>query len=462
MILLQSVQKARIFLITCGAVFMTGIDNLIVTIALPMIRKDLATNVNDLTWTVNAYMLTYAVFMLGAAILGDKLGRRRIFQVGLAVFVLGSAMAALPTNVVIFGIARAIQGLGAAILMPLSLTLLIEHVPNKHHKLAIASWSATQGLATAIGPFIGGVIVAYFDWRWIFWINVPIGLLLIPMASLTLKNSRPRKNEQLDIIGQIMLATGLFGLVLGTMRGGNIGWFKLESSGTAFTGTLIMYLFFFHRERRLKVPLIPLHLFRTRGFTMTNLTAFFVCAGMYGIVFLLSQYIQVVLKYSPLATGISILPWTLLPILTALPAAILAHKWGMRPLMITGTTLQCLALIWFALNVNSKIEYIRLLPGMLLAGLGMGLFFALIAAQALSFVESQFDGVASGLNNSVRQIGIMSGIALITSIFTAVGGETTDTGFEVGIHFALWLAVVLLSLSILSSIITPGRKYTIR
>lgn len=440
---------------TTGAVFMAGLDNLVVTIALPHIRADLGIGIDDLTWTVNAYTLTYAVFMLGAAVLGDRLGRRRVFRFGLMLFVVGSfGCGVLGTSLLSLGGFRAIQGLGAAVLMPLSLTLALEHTLPTERRMTIAIWSAMYGLSTAIGPFVGGAIVEYAQWQWIFLVNLPIGALLLVASGRYLTRSEVYVKRSIDVGSLALLSFGLFGIVLAVMRVGVAGWLSGTSVPMVLGGLAVLGLFFI-RQRRSPDPILPPSLFATRGFASSTVTAFFVSAGIYGIIFLLTQYLQVVLGYEPLAAGVSTLPWTIVPVAVAPLSVVASRRLGVRPLMIAGVVLMAAALGWFGLVIDPAVRYPMLLPGLLLGGLGMGVFFALVAAQALSFVPEELDGLASGVNNSVRQVGIVSGVAVITIVFTSFGGRPTKHGFDVGIEPAIWLAVALLAVAALSAVRTP-------
>lgn len=441
---------------TCGAVFMAGLDNLVVTIALPEIRRDLDIGIKDLTWTVNAYTLTYAVFMLGAAVLGDRLGRRRVFLVGLSLFIVGSAgVGLLGTSLLLMGAFRVVQGLGAAALMPLSLTLALDHAPVNKRAATVAGWSAMYGLSTAIGPFVGGAIVEFASWQWIFLVNLPIGgLILIAARSRLEDTAPPPRTTDLDVRSLVLLCLGLFGLVLGVMRSGEVGWLQPSSSPLMLAGAALLVAFV-GRQRTSADPLVPLDLITARSFALTSATAFFVSAGMYGIIFLLTQYLQVVLRYEPLAAGVSTLPWTILPVIVAPCSVVAARRFGIRRLMIAGVTLMAAALAWFAIVLDPDVNYAMLLPGMILGGLGMGLFFALVAAQALSFAPDQHSGLASGVNNSIRQIGIVTGITLITTLFAALGGTPTPAGFDLGITGAVVLAVALLLIAVVTAIRTP-------
>ena len=303
------------FAITSVALFMATLDNLVVTTALPVIRTDLGASIEDLEWTVNAYTLTFAVFLLTGAALGDRFGRRRLFVIGLGIFTAASVAAALAPSVEALIAARAVQGLGGAIVTPLTLTILSAAVPADKRAVALGAWSGIGGLAVAAGPLVGGAIVEGISWQWIFWLNVPIGLVLIPLAAFRLKETYgPAKH--LDLPGLALVSTGLFGIVWGLVRGNAVGWSSPEIVGALTVGALLTTAFVLW-ELRAPAPMLPMRFFRSRAFTAANIASLFMFFGMFGSIFLLAQFLQTVQGYSPFSAGLRILPWTLMPIFVA-------------------------------------------------------------------------------------------------------------------------------------------------
>src|SRR5947207_148383 len=361
------------YIVSGVAVFMVSMDNLVVTNALPVIRVDLGTGLEGLEWTVNAYTLSFAVFLLTGAALGDRFGRRLLFGLGLAVFTAASAAAGLAPDINALVVARAVQGVAGAIVMPLALTLLASVVPPARRGLAFGAWGAMSGLGVALGPVIGGAITQYSSWQWIFWINVPVGILLLPLVALV-RESRGGAGR-LDLVGTVLATTGLFGVVYGLVRGNGHGW----ASGQVLTGLVgggVLLLAFVAWETRAAAPMVPLRLFASRGFALTNLISLVMAFGMFGAVFLLAQFLQTVQHYSPLESGVRTLPWTAMPVLAAPIAGVLTDRIGGRRIVAPGLALQAAGVGWSADVTAPGTPYSHLVVPFVLAGTGMGLFFA--------------------------------------------------------------------------------------
>src|SRR5215831_4168584 len=364
------------FLVSGIAVFMVSMDNLIVTNALPVIRRSLDTGLEGLEWTVNAYTLTFAVFLLTGAALGDRFGRRRLFAIGLTVFTLASAGAALAPNIGTLVAARAVQGLGGAIVMPLTLTLLASVVPPERRGVAFGVWGATAGLGVALGPVIGGAITQYSSWQWIFWVNVPIGLVLLPLIALV-RESRGGAGR-LDPVGTTLVTAGLFGIVFGVVRGNSHGWTSAQVL-TGLVGGGLLVAAFLLWEARAKAPMVPLRIFRSRGFSLSNTISLVMAFGMFGTVFLAAQFLQTVQGYTPLEAGVRTLPWTAMPVIAAPLAGLFSDRLGARRIVALGLFMQAAGIAWLAVVTAVDTSYASLVPAFVLAGAGMGLFFAPIA-----------------------------------------------------------------------------------
>jgi EmrB/QacA subfamily drug resistance transporter len=425
------------FAITSVALFMTTLDNLVVTTALPVIHRDLHASLSGLEWTVNAYTLTFAVFLITGAALGDRFGRRRMFVVGLAIFTAGSAAAALAPSIEALIVARAVQGFGGAIVLPLTLTILSAAVPAEKRGLALGAWGGISGLAVAIGPLVGGAVVQGISWQWIFWLNVPIGLALIPLAALRLKESRG-PNDALDLPGVGLASVGLFGIVWGLVRGNQVGWGSPEIVGALVLGSAVLALFVLW-ELRTKEPMLPLRFFRNRTFTAANVASLLMFFGMFGSIFLLAQFFQTVQGYSPLQAGLRILPWTAMPIFVAPIAGALSDRIGGRPLMVTGLGLQAAGLAWIAAVSTPTVAYSALVVPFILSGVGMALYFAPVANVVLSSVRREEEGQASGANNAIRELGGVFGVAVLASVFAHYGGYRTGQTFVDGLIPALYV-----------------------
>jgi EmrB/QacA subfamily drug resistance transporter len=425
------------FAITSVALFMTTLDNLVVTTALPVIHRDLHATLSGLEWTVNAYTLTFAVFLITGAALGDRFGRRRMFVIGLAIFTAGSAAAALAPSIEVLIVARAIQGFGGAIVLPLTLTILSAAVPAERRGLALGAWGGISGLAVAIGPLVGGAVVQGISWQWIFWLNVPIGLVLIPLAALRLKESRG-PNDALDLPGVGLASVGLLGIVWGLVRGNQVGWGSPEIVGALVLGSAVLALFVLW-ELRASEPMLPLRFFRNRTFTAANVASLLMFFGMFGSIFLLAQFFQTVQGYSPLQAGLRILPWTAMPIFVAPIAGALSDRIGGRPLMVTGLGLQAAGLAWIAAVSTPTVAYSALVVPFILSGVGMALYFAPVANVVLSSVRPEEEGQASGANNAIRELGGVFGVAVLASVFAHYGGYRTGQTFVDGLVPAIYV-----------------------
>jgi EmrB/QacA subfamily drug resistance transporter len=441
------------FVVTSAALFMASLDNLVVTTALPSIRAHLHTGLEGLQWTVNAYTLTYAVLLLTGATLGERFGRKRMFVGGLALFTAGSAAAALAPGISWLIGARAVQGVGAAILMPLTLTLLAAAVPPERRGMALGIWGAIGGLAVAVGPLVGGAVVEGASWQWIFWLNVPIGLAVLPIAMTRLNESRGSATR-LDLPGVVLGSLGLLGIVLGLVRGNDHGWTSVTVLPPMLLGAVLVAAFVAW-EMRTPQPMLPLHLFRSRGFTMANVATLLMFFGMFGSIFLLAQFLQVVQHYSPLEAGLRTLPWTGMPILVTPIAGILSDRIGGRPLLVAGLALQAIGLGWLALVITPSVGYLTMVPAFILSGVGMSLFFAPVANVVLSAVRRDQEGIASGANNAIRELGGVFGIAVLGAVFSAHGGYASGASFVSGLTPAVWGGAAGVAVAAMAAYLLP-------
>ena len=442
------------FVITSLGLFMVTLDNLVVTMALPVIRTDLGASLESLEWTVNAYTLTFAVLLLTGATLGDRFGRKRMFAIGMGIFTIASAAAALAPSIEALVVARGLQGVGGAIVMPLTLTLLSAAVRPEKRGLALGAWGGIGGLAVALGPLVGGAVVEGVSWQWIFWLNVPIGLVILPLALRRLNESHG-PHSKLDLAGLALASAGLFGIVWGVVRGNGQGWTSLEVLGSLGLGTALVVAFVLW-ERRTKTPMLPMRFFRNRAFAATNAASLFMFFGMFGAIFLLAQFLQTVQGYSPLEAGLRTLPWTAMPMFIAPVAGALSDRIGGRPLMATGLALQAGALAWLAAITEPDVPYSRLIAPFIIAGVGMSLFFAPVANVVLSSVRRQEEGQASGANNAIRELGGVFGVAVLAAIFAGYGGYGTPESFVDGLVPAVWVGAAVVGLGALAALAVPG------
>src|SRR5256885_3559965 len=361
------------FAITSTALFMVTLDNLVVTTALPVIRNDLHSGLSGLEWTVNAYTLTFAVLLLTGAALGDRFGRRRVLSIGLGIFTLASAAAALAPTIGVLDAARAIQGLGGAIVMPLTLTILSAAVPEERRGVFLGAWGGISGLAVAFGPLVGGAVVDGISWHWVFWLNVPIGLVLLPLALMRLEETKGPFGR-VDLRGLVLASAGLFGIVWGLVRGNSVGWTSPEIVGSLVAGAILVAAFVAW-ELRTEHPMLPMRFFRDRTFTLANTASLLMSFGMFGAIFLLAQFFQTVQGYSPLGSGLRILPWTAMPMIVAPIASALSDRIPAHRIIGTGLALQALGLAWIATVSTPTTPYIDLVAPFAISGIGMGMFF---------------------------------------------------------------------------------------
>ncbi|WP_327147452.1 MFS transporter [Nocardia sp. NBC_01329] len=435
--------------------FMVTLDNLVVTNALPVIRTELGASLGDLQWFVNAYTLSFAALLLTASALGDRLGRRRVFLAGIAVFTLASAACALATDPGTLVAARVVQGFGGAAVMPLSLTLLSDAVPERLRSAAIGIWGGIAGLGVAAGPLLGGAVVDGLSWQWIFWVNVPIGVLVLPLVVWTLRDSRG-SGGRLDPIGLVLASAGVLAVVWGIVHGADDGWSSpgvLASllGGAVLLGALIVW------ERRAAAPMLAPRLFRIRAFSVANMVAFAFSIGVFGSIFLLAQFFQVVQGYTPLESGIRTMPWTMAPMVVAPLAGLVIDRIGARILLVTGQALLAVALAWMAATTSVDLAYGTFVAPLLLAGVGMGLTFAPLATVVMGAVPESDRSMASGTNNTVREVGVAMGIAVLASVFASHGAYTDPQSYVDGLVPAVWVGAAVVAIGALAAALLPGR-----
>jgi EmrB/QacA subfamily drug resistance transporter len=445
-------------ILVSAALFMVTLDNLVVTTALPRIRIDLGASISGLEWVVNAYTLSFAVLLLTGAALGDRFGRRRIMAIGLSVFTGASALAALSPSAGMLIAARAIQGAGAAMVLPLTLTILSEAFPAGRRGLALGIWSGVSGLGVALGPVVGGAVVSGISWQWIFWLNVPIGLVVIPLALARLTESRGA-NRALDLRGVALASGGLLGVVYALVRGNALGWTSTTVLGSALAGALMLGGFVAW-ERRASTPMLPMRFFRSRAFSATNGVSLAMYFGMFGAIFLLAQFFQTAQGYTPLQAGLRTLPWTAMPMFVAPIAGLLSDRIGGRPLMFTGLALQATALGWLATELSATLSYDRMIVPFMMAGAGMALVFAPAANAVLGSVREHEAGQASGATNAIREVGGVMGVSVLASVFSGAGGYATPSTFVSGLIPAVAVAAAVLGLGAIVALAIPALRRT--
>ena len=436
-------------------VFMTALDTLVVATSLPALRADLGAGLGDLEWTVNAYNLTFACLLLTGAALGDRFGRRRMFVIGLGLFTAASAAAALAPGVGALVATRAVQGAAAAVVMPMTLTLISEAFPVERRGAAIGLWGGVTGTAVAVGPLVGGAVIDGLSWHWIFWLNVPVGLLLIPLAATRLRESFGRRRP-LDVVGLLLAATGFLGLTWGLIRADTEGWTSGEVIAALVVGGVLVAAFLGY-EARSSSAMISYSLFRARGFAASNGVSFAMYASLFGALFLMTQFLQTGLGDGPLQAGLKILPWTGAPVVVAPIAGALADRFGNRPFLVVGLVLQAVGLGWVARIAAPGMGYGELAAALSVAGVGISLVFPTVANAVVGSVPPQDVGIASGTNSAVREIGGVFGISVLASVFAHRGGLTSPTAFVDGFTPALWVAAGFSAVGVVAAVLVPGR-----
>lgn len=434
--------------------FLCSLDVVVVATALPALRTDLGANLADLEWTINGYNLAFACLMLTGTALGDRFGRRRMYVVGLLVFSAASAVCALSSAVGVLIAARVVQGVGAAVVLPLTLTLISDAFPIDRRGAAIGMWGGISGLGVAGGPVVGGAVIQGISWHWIFWLNVPVGAAVAVLSALRLQESHgPRL--RLDILGLILAATGLLALVWAPVRAPSVGWGSAEVIGALLGGAALLAAFL-RWEAQTASPMLPLGYFRDRGFATANAVIFFQFLSLLGALFMITQLFQVGLGYDPLGAGLRILVWTAMPLLVAPAAGTLADRIGTRPFLILGLVLQAGGLGWLAHVVQPGVGYPALVLPLIVAGAGIGMIFGTSAAAATSAVPVGDTGVAAGTNSTLRELGGVFGIAILAAVFARYGSYTSPESFIAGVTPALWVAAGLAAAGLGAAVFAPA------
>jgi EmrB/QacA subfamily drug resistance transporter len=449
-------SRAWTLVLASLGVFMTALDTLVVASSLPALHESLHANLSDLEWTVNAYNLAFAVSLLTGAALGDRFGRKRIYWIGLLGFTLASAAAALSPSVGALIAARGVQGVAAALVMPMTLTLISEAFPVQKRGAAIGLWGGITGLAVALGPVVGGAIVGGLSWHWIFWLNVPIGLALVPLSISRLTESfGPR--SQLDIIGLLLAGAGFFGITWGLIRANDVGWSSGQTVAALGLGAVLIGAFLVW-ERRTATPMLSAKLFSSRGFNAANGVSFLMYASLFGVLFLIMQFLQTALGYSPLQAGLRTLPWTGAPMLVAPIAGALADRFGNKPFMLAGLALQAAGLSWIAATAKPGMSYTPLAIAFGVAGVGISLCFPTVANAVVGSAPPSEMGIASGTNSALREIGGVFGIAVLAAVFAHPGDYTSAQTFIDNFKHAVWLGAAFSAVGILAAAGLPGRR----
>ncbi len=434
--------------------FMVQLDNLVVTTAMPAIQSAFQASIGDLQWIADAYTLPFAALLLPAAALGDRWGRRAVFLAGIAVFVAASAACALATTAVMLMAARAVQGAGGALVVTLSLMLLVTSAPPRRRAVAIGVLSAFSGLGVAIGPVLGGIVVQGLDWTWIFWLNVPVGLVAVVLARTLLAESHGPP-VRLDPGGMLLLGAAIFALVWGVVQAPVHGFTSGRVLGAVGSG-VVLAVVFTGWELRAPAPMLSLRLFRSRAFSLVNSLAFTLNVGVFGSIFLLAQFFQVVQGHDPLEAGLRTLPCSLAPLVAGPAAGLLVERWGAVRLILAGQAMVAVACCWMAVVFSTDVAYSVLVGPFLLAGIGLGVSYPPISTVAIDAAPPDAEGMAIGTNSTVRELGVAVGVAVLVSIFASYGAYTRTT-FVDGLAPALFTAGAVVSVGLGLAVFLPRR-----
>jgi EmrB/QacA subfamily drug resistance transporter len=453
-----SPRRAQRWVLVLASVasFMVGLDTLVVTTALPVIKQDLGASIGELEWIVNAYTLSLAVLLMTASALGDRFGRRRLFVAGIGLFTLASAASAIAPGIGWLIAARAVQGAGSAMLMPHAMALLSAAYPPERRARALGVFSGVVGLSILGGPIVGGAVVQGLAWQWIFWLNVPIGLLLIPLVVGRIEESfGPR--ARVDAGGVLLVTGAALGLVWGLIRGNTAGWGSAEvivplAAGAALAAGFVAW------ELRTEQPMLPMRFFRSRAFSAGNLASFLMFGSVFGTVFFFAQFLQIAHGYGPLGAGLRLAPWTVTLSLIAPIAGSWVNRVGERPLMAGGLTLQAAGFGWIALIAKPGLSYPALIPPMLLAGIGVSIAMPATQNAVISAVPPAAIGKASGTFNMLRQLGGAFGIAILAAVFSAAGSYASPHAFGTGFAWAVGVAALLSLGAAAAGLCLPGRR----
>jgi EmrB/QacA subfamily drug resistance transporter len=444
--------------LTAVASLMVVLDALVVSTALTSIQVDLGASLEQLEWTVNAYVLSFAVLLMTAAALGDRFGRRRLFASGLGLFAAASAACALAPDAGSLIAARALQGAGAALVMPLALALLSAAFPPRLRPKALGIFAGVSGLAVALGPLLGGVVVEGISWPWIFWLNVPIGLLLIPLSRARIEESFGA-DSAIDVAGLALVSGAAFGIVWGLVRGNSAGWGSLEVMLVLGLGVLLALAFVIW-ELRAREPMLPMRLFRSRPFSAGNAAMFFHWGSALGALFFMAQFLQIGLGFGPLEAGLGLMPWGATTFVVPQIVGRRIGRFGERPFIAAGLALNALALLWIALIADPDLAYWQIVAPLILSGTGVAMSLPAAQSSVLTSVGPQDIGKASGTFSTMRQLGGAFGVAVLVAVFAGAGSYGSPQAFSDGFAVAIGACAGLSLIGAAAGLALPRRRET--
>ncbi|GIH15533.1 MFS transporter [Rugosimonospora africana] len=455
----QTSRPARlgwVLAITAVAALVVALDQLVVATALQTIHQDLHATMSSLEWTVNAFSLSFAALMIPGAEIGDRIGRKRAYLIGLVVFAIASAACALAPNIGLLIAARVVQGAGGALITPAALALLTAATPLHRRGTIMGVYAAVMGLAVVGGPLVGGAVTEGVAWQWIFWINVPVIALVLPFAALKLSEMKGNRVRP-DLLGLLLVAASMFCLVWGLVRSGTAGWGSGEVLGTLVAGVVLL-AGFVAWELRAPQPMMPMRLFMVREFAAGNVSALLLTASLFSTVFFLAQYLQFCLGNTPLGSGIRYLPWTVPLFFVAPLAGRVLDKVGPRWLMLSGLLLQGVGLLWLAMAAHNRDGYSACVPALVVAGIGTSMAMPAQQSAVMASVAPSSMGKAAGTFNTVRQLGGALGIAVLAAVFAAHGSDRSPGQFADGFSAAIVTSAIMALIGAAAGLLAPGRR----
>jgi EmrB/QacA subfamily drug resistance transporter len=442
--------------LTSTAYFMVVLDSVVVITALPRMQSDLHVGLGSLQWTLTAYNIAFAAGIITAAALGDRFGRRRVFNFGLALFTLASAACALAPTAPELIAARTVQGLGGAIILPLSLTILTTAFPAQRRGMIVGIYGGLAGLAVAMGPIIGGAVTQGIDWHWIFWLNVPIGLAALPLATRLLPDSYGARGR-LDLVGVTLVSGGVVAIVWALVRENQSGWTSPEILSCLISGAVLLVAFIAW-EQRVSEPLVPLRLFRSRAFAVGNATTFLMTGSIFAAGFMVTQEFQLARGYSPVWAGVRLLPFFATPMFISPIAGAVSDRIGRRPVMATGLFMQTAGFAWVVIRGSLSTSWVELDIALLIAGVGVSMALPTVPTAVLNAVGTRELGKASGINYMMQRFGAVFAIAIASAVFSAYGHLGTPASVTDGFKPALAACAGFALLAALSALaITPPK-----
>jgi EmrB/QacA subfamily drug resistance transporter len=441
--------------VTSTAYFMVVLDSVVVITALPRMQRDLHVGLSSLQWTLNAYGIAFAAGIITAAALGDRFGRRKVFTIGLVLFTVASVACAVAPDLSELIAARTVQGLGGAVVLPLSLTILTAAFPIERRGMIVGIYGGLAGLAVAMGPIVGGALTQSIDWHWIFWINVPIGAIAVLLGVRLLPESYGAP-ERLDLVGAGIVTAGVVALVWALTRATTVGWASAETVGSLATGILLLSAFLWW-EYRVAEPMVPLRLLAVRDFAIGNVTTFLMSGAIFAGGLLVTEEFQLARHFSPVGAGLRLLPFFATPMIVSPVAGALSDRIGRRPIIVVGLSLLTAGFVWVAWRGSLRTSWIELVIALLIAGVGISMALPTVPTAVLSAVAPHEMGKASGINYMAQRFGAVFAVAIGSTIFATYGGLGSPAAVTAGFKPALWACSIFAGLGALAAMAMSAR-----